>query len=105
MIQTAIDFAPRKLARRDNPATSHQAAAHVHEFAGGHNDIILAVLHERGPCTAHEIAAHCELEAHAIGKRLNEIERRNLARVLMCDGVEITRKTPSGRAARVWEAA
>lgn len=100
-------FDPRFLARSDDPETSHEAAERVGEFAAGHHRKILAVL-RRHPLglTAYEIADHCDLEPHAIGKRLGEMERLHMIRQsLNEDGAELTRKTPSGRSARVWVAA
>lgn len=94
---------PRTLARRTDPATSHHAAARVSEFAKRHRELILQVLtmHPAG-MTVHEIASMCRLDAHAVGKRVSELERDGeieVARDLMG---ELTRPTPSGRLARVW---
>jgi predicted ArsR family transcriptional regulator len=52
--------------------------------------------------TVHEIASLCRLDAHAVGKRMAELERDGdveVARDLMGD---VTRPSPSGRLARVW---
>jgi DNA-binding MarR family transcriptional regulator len=101
----------RKLARRTNPATSQDAAGRVAEFASDHHAIILATLRKHGGSTVNEVATYCKLDAHAVGKRMNELERAGLARCVMdagkgghC-GQPLTRMTPSGRQARVWEAA
>lgn len=100
-------FDPRFLARSDDPETSKEAAARVREFAAGHHRTILQVLrnHPAG-LTAYEIAQHCDLEPHAIGKRLGEMDRAEMIDpVLKPDGTgTLTRKTPSGRSARVWTA-
>ena len=96
---------PRTLARSSNPATSHMAAGRVNEFASGQHALILAVLREHGVdgLTAHEIAGHCDLLAHAIGRRLNELERAGLIEVVSdADAKDLLRATPSGRMARVW---
>lgn len=96
---------PRKLARRDNPDTSHQAARRVSEFARQHHAQILGVLsqHPAG-LTVYEIAALCRLDAHAVGKRMGELERAGSAYVAqdVMTMEPMTRTSPSGRQARVW---
>lgn len=105
MTQLAFDLEPHTLARKNNPATSHASAARVSVFAAGQHDTILSVLRDRGPATAHEIAAYCALDAHQIGKRCGELEKaRRIAVVIDGWGDELTRATPSGRQARVWYA-
>lgn len=94
----------RILARRGNPATSHAAAARVKEFASKHQAQILAALdkHPAG-LTVHEIAAFCQIDAHAVGKRMNELQRDGRVYVRPGNsGGEMTRTSPSGRQARVW---
>ena len=102
---------PRQLARRADPATSHAAAATVAEFAGAQHEVILGVLSKRKDATVHEIATFCRMDAHAVGKRMNELQRAGKIRCVMdagnggvC-GVPLTRPSPSGRQARVWELA
>jgi predicted ArsR family transcriptional regulator len=73
--------------------------------------MIMAALRKQGRrgATVHEIAALCRLDAHAVGKRMAELERAKLARVMRkraddgMPGDEVTRASPSGRQARVWE--
>jgi hypothetical protein len=96
---------PHKLARRGAPATSKLAALAVPNFATHHHAAIVQVLQDHGArgLTVHEIAAFCRLDAHAIGKRTNELERGQVIEVLKNpDGSDATRQTPAGRAARVW---
>lgn len=104
-IYTADIFDPRFMARSTDPETSKEAAARVREFAAGHRQTILNVLraHPHG-LTAHEIAEHCQLGAHEIGKRLGEMDRAEMIQpVLKADGTgTMTRLTPGGRHARVW---
>ena len=100
--QIAIDFEPRMLARTHDPDTSFAAASRVAEFAGNHHEIILRVLRDFGPCTAHEIAAHCDIDSHRILKRLAELETAGLIAVVKAYGKDMTRPSPSGRPARVW---
>lgn len=102
-MQLSIEFEPHTLARRHDPDTSKAAALLVKEFAADQHSIILKVLREHGPCTAHEIATYCRLEAHAVGKRLGELESAGRIRVVLDgSGKAMTRATPSGRQARVW---
>jgi predicted ArsR family transcriptional regulator len=101
--QLSLTLEPRALARRFDPTTSHIAADRVAEFAGKQHDAILAALRDHGPSTAHEIAAHCGLEAHAVGKRMNELFVVGLVKTVADGkGDVMTRLTPSGRKARVW---
>lgn len=115
--QFAIDFESRVLARSRDPQTSHLAADAVRQFAAGQHRIILEVLRVIGPLTAHEIAPHTRMDAHQVGKRLGEMERAGWVRLVLIDPRSVrdargkpavteplTRKTPSGRHARVWEA-
>lgn len=106
MSQQTDLFAADTHARRDNPTTSHQAAERVRDFAAEHHETIRRVLKLRGTngLTVHEIAAFCALDAHAIGKRMAELEAAGEVetRVVPGTGAVQTRKTPSGRAARVW---
>lgn len=96
---------PHKLARRRDPGTSKAAADRVREFAQAHREQILRALrdHPEG-LTVHEIAAFTRLDAHAVGKRMNELQADALVYVLVdVFGQEMTRTSPSGRRARVWQ--
>ena len=66
-------FAPHTLARADDPATSHAAAARVREFGDHHHALILGVLRQfpRG-LTAHEIAAFAEPLAGLLEQKVEE---------------------------------
>lgn len=105
-MQLPIDFtAPpaHMLARRRDPATSHHAADRVAEFSAGHHAKILGVLRAFGPSTPHEIADKSGLEMHAVARRMKELEATSAAAVVVdAAGKPLTRKTPSGRSARVW---
>ena len=98
-------FEPHTLARKSDPSTSHAAAARVGEFRKMQHDTILRVLRHRGQLTAFDIAAFCALDAHEIGKRLSEMERVGLIRVVLNEGRIVMRLAPSGRQARVWAVA
>ena len=101
---------PRQLARRTDPGTSHAAAATVSDFAGAQHEVIVGVLAKRKDATVHEIATFCRIDAHAVGKRMNELQRAGKIRCVMdkgsngmVGGAPLTRLSPSGRQARVWE--
>lgn len=96
---------PRTLARRGAPTTSKLAALEVPNFAGEHHAVIVQALKDHGArgLTVHEIAAYCRLDAHQLGRRMNELEKGRVVEVLKNpDGSEATRPTPAGRKARVW---
>lgn len=99
MNQIAIDFTPHKLARRRDPATSKEAASRVKEFAAGQCAAILAVLREKGPLGAEQIAAYLNIDAYAVRKRLADLEHAGRARPLA-----LHRMTASGRHERIWRA-
>jgi len=95
-----LDFDFRR-ARRQDPATSHAAAASVRGFAIGHCARILAYLSvvSHG-ATFCEIAAATWLEGQQVNKRLPELERAGLV-----IATEHTRPGPSGRQCRGWRIA
>lgn len=90
-------------ARNCDPLTSHEAADRCRVFAGTHRARILAAL-EHGPGTAHEIGDRCGLSYVSVDRRMVELGREGLARVVQAGGQDLTRKTPTGGSARVWEA-
>ena len=96
----AIDVEPRKLARRTDAVTSHEAAARVHEFAGSHCDLVLKALKRFGRAGADQIAGATRLDAYAVRKRLSDLEHVGLA-----TPTDEKRQTASGRHERVWVAA
>ena len=96
--QLAIEFPAASHARRSDPATSREAARRVREFAAGQCAAILAVLRERGPLGAEQVAAYLRIDAYAVRKRLADLEHAGLARPLA-----LHRVTASGRHERIWE--
>jgi hypothetical protein len=105
MNTTTLEREPKALARSTDPATSKEAAGRVKEFANNHQAQILAVLRDHPfGLTVHEIAAFTRLDAHAIGKRMAELQSVGAVGVVrnLWD-LEVTRTSPSGRQARVWE--
>lgn len=96
------------LARKSDPAQSHDAAARASIFAGSHRERIVAALKKHGPMTAHEIGARIGLEPVQVDRRMHEARRLGQAKALVqhiggCM-VEIKRATPSGGLAQVWVA-
>lgn len=86
-------------ARRTDPATSHEAASRVHEFAPSQHQQIIAILKANGPLTPEQIGDKMAIDAYAVRKRLPELERIGLATT-----TGEVKKTRSGRSQRVWEA-
>jgi predicted ArsR family transcriptional regulator len=91
----------RLLARRTDPATSHDAAARVDEFGDAHRAKILRALKSLGEAGAEQIASLCGIESYAIRKRLPELARLGYVRVIEGE----IHKTSTGRSERVWVAA
>lgn len=86
-------------ARADDPDTSKAAALAAAEFAGDHRAKILGSLLTQGEGTCYEIAARTGLDHVAVARRLPELEERGVAKP-----TDATRKGPTGRSCRVWEA-
>jgi predicted ArsR family transcriptional regulator len=84
------------LFRRTDPVTSKAAAASVKTFVGEHHAAILEAL-SHGPAGASGIAARCGLNAHQIGKRINELAK---AGRIVETGRTVT--SASGRGEREW---
>lgn len=93
-------FDPRRLARTDNPSTSHDAARACRGLRSEHHDRILFVMQAAGAdMTADEIAqADGVLDRVQVGKRLHELVAAGAVRI-----TGRTRPTPSGRAAQTYE--
>jgi hypothetical protein len=87
------------VARRTDPATSHQAAAHAAATAGTHRARALDALRHAGDrgLTDFELAAVTRLQQTSIGKRRGELVRLGL---VVSTGT--TRPAPSGSPAIVW---
>lgn len=85
------------LARRTDPATSHEAAARVHEFSDSQQTAIYGALRNYGPMGAEEIADEVAIPAYAIRKRLAELHQLNRIKP-----TGDTRRTKSGRSERIW---
>jgi len=90
------------LARKNDPQTSKEAAKQVQEFSANHKTRILDALNLLTEATAHEIAPHCGIDSVAVTRRLSELADDGLIYCPNQNGCDMTRKTPSGRYARVW---
>ena len=90
-------------ARRDDPYTSHLAAAQAHELAKAHHRKILSFLKSISPqgATVEEIADGTWLEKHAVFRRMNELKEAKLAYTIEGD----VKRLSTGRMGRVWRAA
>jgi len=95
--QPALPFDAHRLARTENPSTSHAAAAASRDLRANHHRTILDVMRCSADWTADEIALHCNLDRHQIGRRLGELERHGLVRK---SGAQ--RPTASGRMANCY---
>lgn len=80
MNQPALPFDAHRLARTENPSTSHAAAAASRELRADHHRTILDVMRCGADWTADEVAVHCQLDRHQIGRRLGELEKSGLVR-------------------------
>lgn len=80
MNQPGLPFAPHTLARTENPTTSHAAAAAARDLRADHHRTILDVMRCGADWTADNVAIHCNLDRHQIGRRLGELERHGLVR-------------------------
>lgn len=89
---------PAPRARRTDPTTSHAAAKRAENFVGTHVEQIQeALVFAQG--TAREISAVCGLTVEQIDRRLPEMQRAFLVRVVTNDGLgDLTRD-----GFRVWE--
>lgn len=92
-------FDPHRRARRADPATSHAAAASAASLMHAHESVILTVLRRHPNLAAHEIGDRGALTSVQVCRRLAKLEAEGVIRP-----TGDTHLTPSGRAARCWEA-
>lgn len=62
-------------ARRNDPATSHAAAAAVKDLAASHRKRIVACLRQHGPLGKDGIARRCRISGVAVARRTVELQR------------------------------
>jgi predicted transcriptional regulator len=98
-MQTSLDFTSR--VRSADPQTSVTAAINASRFANSHAGRILAALKTHGPRSAHELSQLIGLSIVQIDRRLPELAKQGLAKVVkLDDGAD---KVVAG--CRVWRAA
>ncbi len=85
-------------ARLTDPATSHAAAARAKRFSATHAQRILAAIKHMPRSTPEYYSQMTGLTVVQIDRRLVEMERAGLIRVVQQDGVPVTY-----RGFRVWE--
>lgn len=78
-------------ARAADPLSSIQAADNAALFAGAHKERISAALDMLGSGTAHEIAKATGLTVVQVDRRLPELKRDGVARVLEACGQDVMR--------------
>lgn len=98
--QLPLDFSKR--ARRDDPATSKEAAVRVIDFAHGHYALIIGALGLQGDATIYELAARTGLDHVQVARRLPELSQAMPARIF---DTGRTKPSPSGRPCRIWRLA
>lgn len=98
-------FAPQRLARRDDPQTSHRAAAAVEDFGAGHDAKILAALRTAPHgLIKDEISARTGLSDIQVARRLSSMEERRLVFRRTTQEDFETRVNARGRKCCVWRA-
>jgi hypothetical protein len=98
--QLSIEFDAPPRARKTDPATSHEAARRAELFATSHAERIVCALRMRGPSTAHELEPHTRLNYVQIDRRMHELVKAGRIKKTL-----LTRPTPTGGRAQVWELA
>ena len=86
-------------ARAYDPMSSHGAAEHSAQFAGGHASRILTALQDEKSLTAGEMAECTGMTVEQICRRLPELERSGHTQVVQFEGADLLRN-----GYRVWEA-
>lgn len=93
-MQLDLQLQPR--ARSTDPETSHQAAARVIDFSGGHYALILGALGLHGEGTIYDLAEQTRLTHVQVARRIAELDQ------LRVEPTGKTKFSPSGRSCRVW---
>jgi len=89
MSQLAIEMYDLPRARRSDPSTSHVAADRASKFAESHAGRILADIKRVGTGTPASISANTGLTIVQIDRRLVEMQRKGLIRVVQVCGVDL----------------
>lgn len=96
---TQLDIFAEPMARATDPATSHAAAAQARTFAKSHSLRILECLRLYGRSTAKMLGTYTGLSVVQVDRRLPDLQRAGLARVVQVEGRDMERG-----GFRVWEA-
>lgn len=73
-----LPFDPKALARREDPQTSHDAAASAKELRAKHHCIILGAYEPGLRLASQQVADRVPLTHDQVWRRMNELERANL---------------------------
>lgn len=76
-------------ARASDPVTSQRAAALAERFAGSHRERILQALQEEGPAAPPKLEKLTGLTIVQIDRRLIEMQRDKLIRVVQAGGTDL----------------
>lgn len=98
-----LDWTPAPAARNSDPETSHAAAAAAQMKASHGRLRVLQHLAASGPMTDHELAASTGVIQTSIGKRRGECRDHSLVEAVLDRGTAVSRKSPSGSPATVWQ--
>jgi hypothetical protein len=99
-MQLSIELFESPRARRNDPTTSHEAAAAARELAAGHYRLISNILKTAGPLGKDGIGARTSLTGVQVCRRLTEMKRLGL---IVPTGKTV--KSTAGRNEREWRAA
>lgn len=92
------DWRAEHHARATHPSTSHEAAAHMKQHAGGAMDQAYAALLKHSPCTAAELEQAEGVRDGQYRKRLADLRTVGRAVVVGKDRCKVT-----GRTAQLWK--
>ena len=93
-------------ARKSDPEPSHIAAEMADSFSASHRGVIVRALAKFGRMSVDQIASRTPLMSQQVNKRLPELERDGIVRVVKDEnGVDLLVDSLSGRPERVWELA
>ena len=84
--------------RANDPITSVMAGERATRFAGGHYERILDALRDEKALTAGEISQITGMSVELVCRRVPELEREGLTRVVQFEGNDLVRN-----GYRVWE--
>lgn len=98
-----FEWTPAPAARASDPVTCHQAAESAGMRASHGRLRVLQHLADGGPMTDFELAASTGVIQTSIGKRRGECRDHGLVEAVLDRGTAVSRKSPSGSPAIVWQ--